>query len=111
MNGIDYENARAVTDLTLDYAPVIRVMYYALGLGGEVGEVQEKIKKLVRDNDGVSNPEFIKALEKELGDVLWYLVGLANLYNISFDQVMQTNIDKLKDRKDRGVVHGKGDER
>lgn len=111
MNGTDYEHARVVTDLTLGYDPVVRVMYYALGLGGESGEVQEKIKKLVRDNDGVVTPEFIESLEKELGDVLWYLVGLANMYDISFDQVMAKNIEKLKDRKSRGVINGKGDER
>ncbi|MGH8895603.1 MAG: MazG nucleotide pyrophosphohydrolase domain-containing protein, partial [Egibacteraceae bacterium] len=61
----DYEKFCESTDLNL-IAPFPRDMYYALGLGGEVGEVLEKIKKWHRDGvlDRVQ-------LERELGDVLW----------------------------------------
>lgn len=111
MNCVDYEKSRIVTDLTVLYDPIIRVMYYALGIGGETGEIQEKIKKLVRDNDGVASQEFKDNLTKELGDVLWYLVGLANLYGITLDMIMEENIKKLQSRKERNVIHGSGDNR
>ena len=50
-------------------------------------------------------------LKKELGDVLWYLAVLAKDLGLSLDDIARHNIEKLHDRKGRGVVHGKGDTR
>lgn len=46
-----------------------------------------------------------------MGDVLWYLAGIARELDISFNEVAQTNIDKLFSRKERNVLHGNGDNR
>ena len=86
-------------------------VYYVLGLCGEAGEVAEKIKKLLRDNNGVVTDEFKKLLTKELGDVMWYNARLADLFGIEFDDVGVTNIEKLLDRQERNLIHGEGDER
>ena len=87
-------------------------LYYpALGLGGETGEVLEKIKKLLRDKQGVVTDEFREALKKELGDVLWYMSALCEEAGIRLGDVAVGNIEKLLDRRDRGVLGGSGDNR
>jgi len=82
-----------------------------LGLCGEAGEVAEKIKKIQRSQDGKITKENRQELMKELGDVLWYLSALARYLDISLDEVAQANLDKLFDRKARGVIKGEGDNR
>lgn len=86
-------------------------IYPALGLGDESGEVLGKIKKVFRDKDGVLDDDTKSALKKELGDVLWYLSQLSTELGLSLDEIAQANIEKLRSRMDRGVLHGSGDNR
>lgn len=86
-------------------------VYPALGLAGETGEVSEIIKRIIRDNNNIADEKVKEELLKELGDVLWYLCQLAAEFNLSFDEIAKENIKKLRDRKARGVLHGKGNER
>jgi NTP pyrophosphatase (non-canonical NTP hydrolase) len=67
----------------------------ALGLCGEAGEVVEHIKKELR-GDGPANQHEIC---KELGDVLHYLCRIATEYNLSLDEIMLTNIEKIEARR------------
>lgn len=85
----------------------------ALGLAGETGEVIEKIKKMIRDKNGVfqATPEDIDELKKELGDVLWYLSAIAYYNSIDLDDVARTNFSKLRSRQERNKIHGDGDNR
>jgi NTP pyrophosphatase (non-canonical NTP hydrolase) len=85
--------------------------YLTLGLTGEAGEVADKIKKTIRDHKGQLSETGKKELIKELGDVFWYLTMLCWELNVSLEDVAQANIDKLQDRKDRGVLGGEGDNR
>lgn len=85
--------------------------YPALGLAGEAGEVCEQIKKAMRDDHGKLTPQRRSALKKELGDVLWYLAALAHEMDFSLSEVARANLDKLADRRARGVLGGEGDER
>ena len=87
------------------------IIYPALGLCGEAGEVAEKIKKVLRDDGSFNDPETITAIAKELGDVLWYLSAIANDLGLSLNQVARYNLDKLKRRKERNKLHGSGDNR
>jgi NTP pyrophosphatase (non-canonical NTP hydrolase) len=50
-------------------------------------------------------------IEKELGDVLWYLANLATDLGLSLGAIAQLNLDKLEDRKKRNVIKGEGDDR
>ena len=50
-------------------------------------------------------------IEKELGDVLWFVAELCTVLNIDMGSVAQINLDKLASRKARGVIHGNGDDR
>jgi NTP pyrophosphatase (non-canonical NTP hydrolase) len=88
------------------YPATHKVLYPALGLCGETGEVAEKVKKQVRD--GVFNRHEVA---KELGDVLWYLANLANDIGYNLDEVADINIEKLTSRKDRDKIKGSGDNR
>lgn len=83
-----------------------RLAENTLGLVGEAGEVAEKIKKRFRD--GKLDRE---AVQKELGDVLFYWVALHNLLGLCPDHTIETNISKLTDREVRGVLRGSGDNR
>ena len=85
--------------------------YPALGLAGESGEVVEKIKKLFRDDNGVLTSERKAILEKELGDVLWYLTQIATDAGLSLEVVAKGNLEKLFSRKERGTLGGDGDHR
>lgn len=84
--------------------------YVALGLG-EAGEIQGKVKKLIRDAESGFSDETRSAIKKELGDQLWYIARNAKEYGLSLDEVAQSNIDKLYSRKERGVLQGSGDDR
>ena len=81
-------------------------VYFALGLTGESGEVSELIKKNLRD--GVLD---LEDLEKELGDVLWYVSQLALCHNLDLEGVAIRNLAKLQSRKERGKIKGSGDNR
>lgn len=87
------------------------IVYPTLGLVGEAGEVAEKVKKIIRDAEGVIDDQRRAELKKELGDVLWYLAQVTTELQLDLDDVAQTNLDKLFSRLDRGVIHGEGDNR
>lgn len=59
----------------------------------------------------VISEDMKKDITKELGDVLWYLSGIAKELNISLDEIATTNIEKLFSRKERNMLHGEGDNR
>lgn len=90
-------------------------IYPALGLAGETGEVIEKIKKLVR-NDSIEDPSVVSSekkleIEKEMGDVLWYLAQLATEFDLDLNTIAEKNLEKLLSRMERGVLHSEGDNR
>lgn len=87
------------------------LLYGALGLNGEAGEVADKIKKLYRDRDGVIDDEVKESIKKELGDVMWYIARLADDLDITLEDVVELNYQKLSSRKERGTLHGDGDNR
>jgi NTP pyrophosphatase (non-canonical NTP hydrolase) len=86
-------------------------IYPTLGLAGEAGEVCEKVKKVLRDRDGDFDAEAIQAIQKELGDVLWYVARLAAELGLDMETIAADNLAKLASRKARGVLGGSGDER
>tara|TARA_B100000214_G_scaffold181964_1_gene131238 strand:- start:2488 stop:2817 length:330 start_codon:yes stop_codon:yes gene_type:complete len=86
-------------------------IYPTLGLVGESGEVAEKIKKVLRDNNGNFDYESKTAIKKELGDVLWYLANLCNELDFTLNEVAEENLEKLNNRLLRGKISGSGDDR
>lgn len=84
---------------------------WVMGIAGEAGEVVEKWKKIVAYKDGVITDKDKQELKKEMGDVVWYVAVLAHSLGMSFEEVMKLNVEKLKDRMERGVTKGEGDNR
>ena len=89
---------------------LMSVVYDGLGLG-EAGEVQGKIKNIIRDNGGIITPEATEEIKAELGDTLWYITSMCENLGITLADVAIANIKKLHDRRDRGVLGGSGDYR
>ena len=104
----DYQRAARRTAI---YADQHRVVYPALGLASEAGEVAGKIKKVLRDQGGDFARTPLAALKDELGDVLWYVAVLAADLGLSLDEIAAHNLDKLASRHQRGRLGGAGDER
>ena len=101
-------------------------MYPVLGLAEEAGEVCGKIAKFIRKHDGISPVHAMRAfpntlgdraqqckedVSKELGDVCWMVAMIAYEFGLDLGEIMEQNIQKLTDRKNRGVIVGEGDDR
>ena len=82
-----------------------------LGLVGQVSETADKIKKLIRDKDGVVSEEDCGLIVKKLGDTLWYIAAVSRYLSVPLSEVASGNIDKLESRWQRDKLHGEGDER
>jgi NTP pyrophosphatase (non-canonical NTP hydrolase) len=94
-----------------NHEPLMEKTIWAMGVAGEAGEVVEKWKKLVAYKGGEVSEEDLAELSKELGDVVWYIAVLADRLGLSFEEVMQQNLQKLASRQQRGVIKGTGDNR
>lgn len=88
-----------------------RIIYPALKLTGEAGEVSEKVGKVLRDEQGHFSADKRQELLKELGDVLWYINAMAEDLGSSLENVAKMNNEKLLDRLDRNRLQGSGDNR
>jgi NTP pyrophosphatase (non-canonical NTP hydrolase) len=86
-------------------------LHLVLGLVGEAGEIAEKVKKLIRDENSDFEQLDVSDMAAELGDVLWYTAVLADFVGLSLDEVARRNIDKLADRQKRSALGGSGDAR
>ena len=71
-------------------------IYPTLGLVGEAGEVAEKVKKVIRDKNGIFDNDSKLGIKKELGDVLWYVSNLCTELNFNLQEVALQNLEKLK---------------
>lgn len=104
----EYQEAALTTAV---YPEDKRIIYPALGMCGEAGEVADKVKKVIRDNN--QNFDTARKIEiaYEIGDVLWYCATMAHDIGFTLEAVAQMNIDKLASRQKRGKLGGSGDNR
>ena len=86
-------------------------VYPILGLAGETGEVVEQFKRVFRDDNYRITDERREKIKKELGDVLWYVSATCTELELDLDDVAQSNITKLYQRKAENKLHGEGDNR
>jgi len=99
----DSQRAAASTAI---YKQEHAVIYPALGLAAEAGEVANKVKKILRD--GTFDRQ---AIADEVGDCLWYIAALCRDLNVDLKDLADANLKKLKDRQQRGKLSGSGDNR
>lgn len=97
--------------VTATYPKEHNILYPALGLNGEAGEVAEKVKKVLRDNNGDFSIEKCHAIAKELGDCMWYISAMAHDIGYTLEEIGEMNINKLRSRQQRNMIHGDGDDR
>lgn len=107
----EYEKLAARTAIFNDSQRLYRLYDIGLGIAGESGELVEKLKKMIRDDDGQVTDEKREALKKEIGDVLWYLSQLSSALGFKFSEAAAANIKKLEDRYARDMIKGSGDNR
>lgn len=110
MNFNEYQK-KALTTAVINPDPLMGKTIWVMGVAGEAGEVVEKWKKIVAYKAGKISSQDLDELEKELGDVVWYIAVLAHSLGLSFEEMMEKNLKKLSDRQKRNVVKGAGDNR
>lgn len=102
MNADDYQRQAGRTLIAApdsEYtSEQIMLVWNALGLAGEAGEVADTIKKAVFHQHGIDRDLLIL----ELGDVLWYVAALCSELDTSMSIVMKRNIAKLQTRYPNG---------
>lgn len=86
------------------------ISYVGLGLG-EAGEVQNQIKKILRDDNGQVTEQRKEAIIAELGDVCWYISALGKELGVSLEEIFERNLIKLESRAERDKIRGDGDYR
>ncbi len=109
----EYQTRAAMYDLfrTTGNYNTVAFVEKVLGLVGEAGETADKIKKVLRDKDGVISEADKAEIAKELGDVLWYVASIARYLGVTLEDVAKMNLEKLESRKNRNLLHGEGDNR
>lgn len=65
-----------------------------MGLNGESGEVIDIVKKHMFQGHELDKDK----IKKELGDVMWYVAEVCEALDLSLDEVMEGNIEKLAKR-------------
>lgn len=107
----EYQKMAAETAIYPGQGEITGLMYAALGLNGEAGEVAEKVKKIIRDDNKIVDAKKRLQLKDELGDVLWYLASAASELGLTLSDVATSNLTKLNKRKEEGTLQGSGDNR
>ena len=100
----EFDDYQWAATATAKYPDGSEYEYLALGLCSEAGEVADKLKKLIRDNETQLERltfEQKQGIIAELGDVLWYTAMLAYELDYSFSDVASANIDKLTRERER----------
>jgi len=89
-------------DLEEQGFPTERLLTAAVGMSAEAGEFTEIVKKIVFQGKPV-NEENLFHLKRELGDVMWYVSQACMGLDISIEEVIQMNFEKLSARYPEGA--------
>ena len=108
---VDFNSYQRSASSTAIYPDQHKIIYPALGMAGEAGEVANKVKKLIRDGPENRPETWREDIASEIGDVLWYCAALANDLNLTLGMIASQNLNKLQKRKAKGTLGGSGDTR
>ena len=107
----DLDMYQKVAKTTAIYPREQAIIYPTLGLTGEAGEVANKVKKIIRDDGNKINEGLVQEISAEIGDCLWYIAILADDVGVKLSDIANANLEKLFKRKEKGTLHGSGDDR
>ena len=107
----DLDMYQQVAKQTAIYPREQAIIYPTLGLTGEAGEVANKVKKIIRDGTNKNNENLVQEISAEIGDCLWYISVLADDIGVKLSDIANRNLEKLANRKEKGTIHGSGDDR
>jgi len=79
-----------------------RMLTAAVGMSAEAGEFTEIVKKIVFQGKPVTQ-ENLFHLKRELGDIMWYVSQACIGLDISIEEVIQMNFEKLSARYPEGA--------
>ena len=88
--------------LEVEGFPTERLLTAAVGMSAEAGEFTEIVKKMVFQGKPV-NEENLFHLKRELGDIMWYVSQACIGLDISLEEVIQMNFEKLSARYPEGA--------
>ena len=96
----EYQELAMKTASTVDEmrVPPKDLLNGIMGVMGEAGEVDDHIKKYMFQGHDLD----VDKLKKELGDICWYVAMFARGLNMSLEDIMIMNIEKLKIRYPEG---------
>ena len=92
-----------IADLYYQDFPTERMLTAAVGLSAEAGEFTEIVKKILFQGKPV-NDENLFHLKRELGDIMWYFIQACIALDVTPEEVIEMNVDKLKARYPGGEV-------
>ena len=109
MGHLTYEQLAARSEATdaksqikrMAVANTMRLLHASMGLTTEVGEFADALKRHIYYGQPVDVPNLIE----EMGDIFWYLATAANTIGVSFNEIQQANIDKLRIRYPEKFTH------
>ena len=96
------EFADRLNDLKIQGFPTERLLTAAVGMSAEAGEFTEVVKKMIFQGKPV-NEENLFHLKRELGDIMWYVSQACIGLDISIEEVIQMNFEKLSARYPEGA--------
>ena len=104
VNGVTSEQSKdneafvyRIQELEGQEFPTERLLTAAVGMSAEAGEFTEIVKKIIFQGKPV-NEENLFHMKRELGDIMWYVAQACMGLDVSLDEVIEMNVDKLKAR-------------
>ena len=89
---VDFNSYQKSASKFAIYPPQHKLIYPALGMAGEAGEVANKVKKLIRDGPENRPPTWREDIGYEIGDVIWYCSELAGNLNLTLGMIAGQNV-------------------
>jgi len=111
LNTLDFDKYQYLAMQTKKYPETAKLIYPTLGLAGEAGELANKVKKILRDDEGKITKERVQQIFDELGDCLWYVAAIADDLGVPLSHVAHANLQKLQKRASENKLKGDGDNR
>jgi len=90
-----------LNELKAQGADVSRLMTAAFGMSAEAGEFTEVVKKILLQGKSYNEDNIIH-MKRELGDLCWYLAQACMALDITFEEVLEMNYEKLSARYPEG---------